>query len=59
MVNIDDLQPCSSWDIFNLLWYLYIPVPVAEGITLLIKPRHYLLAIMRMRQNLPWHPQQW
>jgi hypothetical protein len=32
-------------DIFNLFQYLYIPVPVAEGMTILIKPRHDLLAI--------------
>jgi hypothetical protein len=33
-------------DIFNFFWYLYIPVPVAEGMTILIKLRHDLLAIM-------------
>jgi hypothetical protein len=32
-------------DIFNLFRYLYIPVPVADGMTILIKPRHDLLAI--------------
>jgi hypothetical protein len=36
----------TTEDIFNLFRYLYILLPVAEGMTILIKPRHDLFAIM-------------
>jgi hypothetical protein len=33
-------------DIFKLFQYLYIPVPMAEGMTVVVKPRDDLLAII-------------